>query len=451
MTTVRNIPEAIQWHDGMMLTPQHFQQQALRHDQLMLQHVALAHPYHWGVINLLIDRVALVSGIFRVINLDAVMPDGLIVRHAPELGDSLDLDLAPLAGAASEAPVTVHLAVPVAKAGADAAPGDLPRYRSVEGPPVVDETSGDGEVRIPRLRPRLSLIATVGHNQKPPLKFVTLPIAQLVYLNEAFTLNDFVPPSLSVPEQSPLGRLCADIARRAREKASFLIERAGNLSTTQSSHQPLVRETVSEISGLVAGLPQLEALLASNTAHPFTIYLALCAMVGHMAAGASALPPVLSRYDHDDCVVAFSEIRDYAFRMLDRVKDSFVAVPFAFENGKFSLVLQSGWLERKLVIGVRAPASMTDSDVASWIRNSLIASRSKVETLWEMRVMGAARRPIEGDPELDIMRTRQSILFELDNDDQFIVADEPLEIWNADSRATRLRPSEIVLYVKSAT
>ena len=232
-----------------------------------------------------------------------------------------------------------------------------------------------------------------------------------------------------------------------REKALFLMEQLGG---TDAARSPMVRDTKSEVQGLIAGLPQLEALLGSNAAHPFAVYLSLCNMVGAMAAsGASALPPVLGRYDHSNCRPAFTEIRDYIARSLDRVRDSVASIPFQYENDKFSLVIQPAWLERRLIVAVRPSVSMTEADLVSWLRNSLIASRSKVETLWEMRVMGAGRRAIDDMPDLEIARSRGAVLFEIDNDAQFILPDEPLDIWNADGRGGRRRPLEIVLYVQA--
>ena len=40
----RDVPDAIKWHEGMMLAPQHFQQMALRGEQLLVYHVAAAAP-----------------------------------------------------------------------------------------------------------------------------------------------------------------------------------------------------------------------------------------------------------------------------------------------------------------------------------------------------------------------------------------------------------------------
>ena len=450
--SARDLPEAILWHEGMMLAPQHFQQQTARFDQLLAYHLRLASPYHWGVVHLEFDRVALVSGVIRLIELEAVLPDGLVVHHTVERPLLKDRVITEYAAAGSQTVLTLHLAVPVGRAMAEEATssGELARYHSVEGGSVGDESGGDSEVRIPRRRPNLTLLVTAGVSQQPSQKYVTMPIAQLVYQNEAFTLTGFVPPTLRVTEQSALGKLAADIARRARAKALYLSERAGSGSGS-AANQPMIQDTMAEIQGLVVGLPVLEALIASGSSHPFQLYLALCNYIGHLAAFASGtVPPVLSRYDHNNPMIAFGEIRDYSLRMLDRVKESFIGLPFSFENGKFVLALEEAWLTRRLVIGVRGPVGMSEADLVTWIQNSLIASRSHIEALWEMRVMGAGRRVIEGDKDMDLVPTRGAVLFAVDNDAQYIKPGEVLEIWNADARANRLRPAEIVLYVKAA-
>lgn len=444
MSGTIDVPDAVQWHEGMMLAPQHFQQQALRHERALQYHLMIGIPYHWGVVRLQIDRVALVSGMLRILNIEAVMPDGTIVSQ-PEYGADLDLDLTPLAGAAADAAVTIHLAMPAAKPSGLAAPGDLPRHRSVEGVAVSDEATGEGEIRIPRLRPRLSLLYTIGPTQKPPQKYTTLPIAELVFQSDAFVLTDYIVPSLSVTEDGTLGRLCSDLARRVREKALFLMEQLGSQDGAATLS---MRDTQAEVRGLVAGLPPLEALLSSGTAHPFAVYMALCGMVGNMAAsGVTTLPPVLSRYDHDNVRPIFAEIRTYITRSLDRVREQVVTISFQFENDKFSLVMQPAWLERPLVVAVRASVSMTEADVVSWIRTSLVASRSKVETLWEMRVMGAARRILDNPSALGIARGRGVVLIEIESDGAFIRPGEPLDIWNTNGRAGQRRPLEILLYL----
>lgn len=449
MTSARDIPEMIQWHEGMLLAPQHFQQMALRQEQFSLYHTQMASPFQWGLVRLNIDEAALVTGLFRVLELEAIMPDGLVVRCPVDDSDEqLDIDVKVVADIVGEAPVTVHLTVPAAKAGGMAAPGDLPRFRVVEGPEVADASTGDGDMRIPRLRPRLGLAVTTSPGQRPSQKFVSFPLARIVYRNEAFVLADYTPPMLHVGTHSPLGRLCSDICRRIREKALYLADRAGVVSG--SSVHPLVQESTAEIRSLVTGLPPLEALLATGVAHPFALYLALTNMVGHMAAfSAGGAPPVLPRYDHDDCMVAFGEARYYVERMLDRVKETRVGIPFHQEDSKFTLQLADRLPDERFVLGVRAPASMSAAEVAEWLERSLIASRRRIDMLWDMRVGGAARRVVEPEDKVDVTPARGTVLFVLENDPQYIVPGDILEIWNPDNRGLRNRPSEIILYVKA--
>jgi type VI secretion system protein ImpJ len=435
----------------MLLAPQHFQQQDLHHQQFALYHVMAAAPFHWGVARLTIDQSALVSGLFRVLDLEVVMPDGLIVRCPVDDSDEqLEIDVSATVDTVGETPLTVYLTVPAAKPGGREAPGDLRRFRVVEGPEVADAVTGGDDLQVPRLRPRLGLAVMANPGQRPPQKFVSLPLGRVVYRNEAFLLDDFMPPTLRVAARSPLGRMVGDLCRRIREKALYLMDRAGAISAAGS--HPMVQESVAEVRSLVTGLPPVEALLATGTAHPFTLYLGLCGMVGHMAAFASGgAPPVLSTYDHDDAMIAFSEANDYMGRMLDRVKETYVGLPFGFENGKFSLDLPETATEgERLVIGVRGPATMSVSDIAEWMDRSLLASSRRIDTLWEMRVVGARRRPIEPEDGLDITPTRGTVLFVVENDPQFIVPADALEIWNPDNRGARHRPSEIVLYVQAA-
>jgi type VI secretion system protein ImpJ len=135
MTDVREIPEAIQWHEGMLLVPQHFQQLALRHEALVHYHAYTTAPFYWGVRRLTIDQALLVSGTLRVLELEAIMPDGLIVTHGLRHGrgeSALEIDLTPYAHEMTHKPLPVHLAVAAGTQGAVAANGALTRYASIE-------------------------------------------------------------------------------------------------------------------------------------------------------------------------------------------------------------------------------------------------------------------------------------------------------------------------------
>ena len=58
----RDIPDSIQWHEGLLLTPQHFQQLSLRQEALLQYVASTIAPFNWGVRYLKIDPASLAAG-----------------------------------------------------------------------------------------------------------------------------------------------------------------------------------------------------------------------------------------------------------------------------------------------------------------------------------------------------------------------------------------------------
>ena len=111
MIDPRDIPQAVLWHEGMLLAPQHFQEAAHRTESLLAYRLAAACPYPWGIARLAVDRSALIGGLFRVDELEAVLPDGLLVVHPGAEDRPLELDLAVRDQDVRSGPRVVHLAV----------------------------------------------------------------------------------------------------------------------------------------------------------------------------------------------------------------------------------------------------------------------------------------------------------------------------------------------------
>lgn len=441
MSTVRDIPDPIDWHEGMLLAPQHFQQEALRASTALSVRLDQVAAFPWGITHLVLDRVALVSGMVRVLELEGVMPDGLTVWHDNTSPEPLELDIGPMGDPLAQAPITIFITVPAARSGSW---GGSQRWRSSEGKPVADENSGE-EIPVPRLRPRLALTAIPTPGDMPPQRLVSLPIARVTFANDSFALvENYAPPALAVPANSPIGRLCADIARRAREKAMLLAERIvdGGVASPGSG------DVNGEIRALVVSLPVLEAQLAVECVHPFLLYQSMCALLGHVSyLSTGKVPPKLSRYDHYDPYAAFSEIQDYIVRMVDRVREAVEPIRFRFESGMFGLEMTKDWIAGRLFIGVRGPAAMSAAEIVAWIENAVIASRSQLERLATLRVKGLARTVVETDSEIGLVVPRGTVLFRIEKDEELLLAGEPLEVWNPDNLGSRSRPVDISLYV----
>ncbi|MDT7687894.1 MAG: type secretion system protein ImpJ [Acidobacteriota bacterium] len=436
----RQIPEAIQWHEGLLLTPQHFQQFSLRQETLLQYVAASLAPFGWGVRYFKVDQASLVGGMLRVLEIEAVMPDSLVVSCGARRGEELQVDLLPYAEQMKERPVAVYLAVPAHESDA-LRRGDLARYDSVEGEPVADESTGEGQIRIPRLRPRLSLLVT----DAPPAKYITFPLVKVVYRDESFALTDFIPPALSVPRQSPLGVMCSAAAKRLREKAASLADQLRG--PAGGGRAGFDMETENLLRSLVTPLPLFEGVLNTGVSHPYLVYLALLSVVGHVSVmGRSPVPPTLLSYDHNDPRPCFEQALDFVTRKVDEgVTSSFTPHTFRYEEGIYSLMFEGGWSQRRLALGLRGQSGMSEQEVVRWGRECLVGSRSRMQWMRETRILGARREPIEHDESF--VPPRGVVLFSLKADPEFVEPNEVLQIFNTGERGRGGRPAEIVLYV----
>lgn len=437
----RNLPLPIQWHEGMLLSPHHFQQQDLRWDALLLHQSAHLSPFPWGVLELAFDEGALKDGILRVLRLSGIFPDGLAFDYSAASDPELAAPLAPHLERLSANPLPVHVAICGVRPGQNLLKGELARYDSVEVEGAVDVNTGDGELSIPRLRPKLQLLL----EDDPSAKFVSFPLARLTYQNGQFTFADYVPPLLRVAQGSRLGGLCGDLARRLREKAVYLAEQMRSPSAAERPPQTLERRL--QVHCLSAALPPLEALLATGRSHPFPLYLALCAVLGQVAVlGNQPVPALLQPYHHNDPLRAFAEVRRIVLNAAEEgVHETFSAYPFHLESDSFRLLFDPAWAGRPVVLGVRARPGITEKESVDWMEGALIGSQSRIPGLRKNRVRGAARRRIESAG--DLVPGRDVTLWTLAADGELVVPGELLEIRNLDD-AGKSRPVEIVLYLR---
>jgi type VI secretion system protein ImpJ len=447
MTDLRSIPEAVQWHEGMLLAPQHFQQAALRADLLLHFHLTRAVPFHWGVISLQHDHARLAMGSFRVLGLQAILPDGLAVSYPDADGAPLELDLLPFADRLRDAPARIYLAAPARRADmVSSDSGEAARFRSVEGEEVVDHNTGDNPMRLPRLRPNLMLMV----GDRPSVKYTAMPIAEVSFAKDALQVTPgYLPPQLAVALDAPLGQLCLALAQSVRQKASFLADRAQGAGG--GGRQASLLEARSAIQCLVAGLPPFEAALNTGCAHPFALFTLAAGIAGHVAPlGPGMVPPIFERYDHDDPAAAFRPLLTFVERVLETISEVHRTIAFAQDGNAFRLKLEPAWLDQgELLVGVRGRAGTAEADTAQWIEESLIGDSEQIKPMVEARIRGAARARILEAEALDIVPTRGTLLFRIATDRNFIAANRVLEIANPRDAGGARRPLEIVLYVRA--
>ncbi|MFT4113335.1 type VI secretion system baseplate subunit TssK [Silvibacterium sp.] len=446
-TKLLDLPELIEWHEGMLLTPQHFQQMAERGERLPYFLSVQTAPYAWGVIQLKIDEAALGGGMLRILNVEAVMPDGLLVAGGSDYGMSLELDLQKL----EENPARIFLTVP--REAAVYQRGEYSRYEAIldRADVAEDEVSSASPAVIPRIRPRLRLSAT-----RADLGGLTaMPILEFSADGTVLTRTDYVAPLLRVRAGSPVAALCGRVRKALREMATNL---AGRLRPGSTNSDSL---TVHQLQWLVAALPPFESLLESDLAHPYAFYLALTSIAGSVAFLSHArVPPIFPAYDHDDLLRSFQEVaqfirlalseglvenwngrsfalvsvegerRDAAYELGPTLEQAFGA-DTDFSSNYFGMVVV-------LPPGV-APDTMTE-----WGESCLLASEDAIADLELSRSQGARCERV--DFLEDLIAAPGSLLFRVKNDTHWIDPRRKLVLKPA--RQERRNPESVTLFLK---
>jgi type VI secretion system protein ImpJ len=197
---------------------------------------------------------------------------------------------------------------------------------------------------------------------------------------------------------------------------------------------------------LVVGLPLCEALLSSQAAHPFQLYLAFCMLAGHLSSIASeSVPPVFPAYNHCDLVASFAEVLCYIDKVLsENDSHEYLGVPFQYKDGIFSLLFAPEWKGKHLVLALRAQKEHEDT-LAAWCESALIGSRKLQEGMRDRRVLGANRSRTLS--ERGLFSGAGTVLFHLEEDSGYILAEEPLDIASGPASERTHIPVEVTLYI----
>lgn len=434
------IPPAIQWHEGMMLSPHHFQLQDLRLERMLAHHLHLQSFCHWGIHYLKLDPVVFPDGIVRVLSIEAVMPDGLIVCYEAGVTDempALEIDLRPFKPDSSNQEIAVHLCLVEGTLDQSPVLGNNPRMISIQSW-INDLNTDDNPLTIPRLMPRAFL--HVG--DVLPTRAIGFPILKVIFQDEVFVSKQYTPARFFVERSSWLWEQCATIAQKIREKALYLCEKSHS-----QVGSPLLQETTFILKALLAGLPSLEAMLHGHPVSPYVLFQQLCQTLGHLSTlRLSQIPPLMSPYEHTNIDESFKTILNLIHEYILSIDQSYILVPFQKKERLFYHTLQASEASGKLYIGVRAPQGVSEKALEEWMVGAIIVSDFALEDVRLKRITGAPRTLVRDEKLYEMMPSRGVLLFEIQMDSHMIKPGQHLNIFNPADRI-ETRPSEIVLYL----
>ncbi|MBY0263823.1 MAG: type VI secretion system baseplate subunit TssK [Holosporales bacterium] len=435
-------PYPIQWYEGMFLVPQHFQQSDLRLQNLIEYHLNRLNPYYWGVANVLVDDAQLVNGLLRILSLEAILPDGTPIFFPDTPEEPLTLDLSSINEIKEGEPFKVFVCIPDNITDAFDQTTDIhARYMSVESAMTKDINTGDSPLRISRLKPRLFL--AVGDRLSRSCSF---PLVELVREGGKFSKTSFIPPQLSVSLESALGQNCLALTRKIREKVIYL------QSKIHTHHSALGLEKATEAlealrQHLVVGLLSFEAVLNTGKSHPFEIFKALSVLTAHgFALKQGEYPPIFAPYNHDGLEATFNQLLVFIEDVLETIEEAYVTISLTQKERVYSVFLEPEWLNAPLIFGARAQPGSTEDDMVRWAQEAVIATDSYIDRVQENRILGASRDFVNSVPSLNLVPSRNTVLFSVAIDRRFIAAEETLRIFNI-SDTDKNRPQQVNLYL----
>lgn len=434
-------PDRIQWHEGMLLSPQHFQLESARIDALIGWHTLTGTPYAWGIKRLKFDLSLLPSGLLRVLELEAILPDGTAIAldaqdpSAPDL--SLKLDQ--LKDALAEGAKTVWLSLPVSRNMK--MPEMASRFVSVKTDPIEDEVSDAAPADIPRLIPNLSL--SVG--DAPPALSVSMAIASVLEDDGVVKLGDALPALLDVQAAPGLLNALRDFMHTLRSKAAFVARQAAAVPQSEQRGERLA--LLQRLSCLVPALPALEAHLQSAVVPPYPLYLALCNLLGPMSLlRPGALPMTPPAYVHAQPHLSLLPLLKELQENLSEVSQDYREVSFEWVNGAFELALRPEWAGKRMVVGLKGGLS---GDIEDWMDAALIGPAHVFNELREKRVLGYRRARISGAPEMQLRGLPGVVLYEIVPGPELLRADSRLVIGPSGRAGGKPRPASVTLFVRT--
>jgi type VI secretion system protein ImpJ len=434
--------DPVQWYEGQLLYPQHYQQMRNELQQTGFFYLSVACPWYWGIRQLDLDETSLAGGIIRINQVLAIMPDGSVVEKKITSPRKIELDISSLKQELDGKVMTLHLAVVNLQPDAANTAGDLPRYDSVESSPIVDENTGDEPITMPKLSLRVFLLK----DEDVSARYSSFPLLKVTFRNNMFTTVDFIPPSTSLQQGGYINLYCGELIKNLRKDIAYLSDRLRTLATEETA--PLLEYYSRVYNIIVSRIVVLEAFYLSEKVHPFEIYRELCISAGtYCSLSQGEVPPIFDPYNHNDLKASFDPVIAFIQSMIKKVKNPAIPVLFQKNGRVFSCPLKEEWLASKtLIIGVKVGSAITPALASRWLRGAIIASQSVIPEAKEKRILGADRTLVQQVASLGLLESSIQILASIPIDPEFIKPREDLQIFNP-SDTDETRPEEITLYI----
>lgn len=327
----------ILWGEGLFLRPQHFQQQALFHEQALGQALRQVHGYPWGVRRAPLDVDALRGGQIRLEALEVVFQDGTQVEAPSRNPLPLARNLAEIPQVGTQ--TIVYACLPVLNAfggncATDAAAASRPPRYLLDREMASDLYTSALEAELTVLHANVRLLVEEENRDG----HACLAVARIVRNASGSWDVDggFVPPLVEIAGSSYL-------AMQARRLLDILQVKSQALA---ASHRERVKSVVEYGTSDIASFWLLHTVnrtfpllrhYAATPTHPEILYRLLAQFCGELLTFSSELTLAdIPAYDHINPTGVFDRLDSLIRELLETVvSNRYAIIPLANPKPSF--------------------------------------------------------------------------------------------------------------------
>lgn len=451
---MNNLPDPVQWSEGMLISPQHFQQNDIWWQQHLRHRLQAITPHYWGVRHM---RCNLIKEVVSISELECILPDGLAVQFPGNFprqpAGNLELDISEIT--TGRGPVKVWLWVYERSTTAASSENKERRFDSVHGPLVADENTGEANIAIERLQVRFQLYL----GTSTPSDDCACPLLEVERNTQGLlVISAYHPPMLQLSTgdfqgTNSLHRRLDSLNERLWAKVKELSGNPGDSPTGQVPNPGKEsREHLDVARHLASCLPQLTIELAADN-HPRALYRALAQVVGQVASiGENPTPLHMKPYQHDDCLPQFQAAIDFIESKLATVNTTYKCLPFEkLVDSSFALRLFADTHDQ-FIVELKPRNTQTGEQLKRWINAAMIASEHLMPQLLRTRLQGAMVRPLSAreiennnfHPHASFFLIKSQNITTADNGEQPAFSPDQLLLIRGEANADM--PAEIIMY-----
>jgi type VI secretion system protein ImpJ len=416
------------WGQGLLLQPQHFQQQDDYHDTRLRNLFRIFSPFCWGINSLRVNEAALQNFVFEVESCEIVTFDGTLLRFGAEFQQatarlaprSFEHDFDP-----SGRPLSIYIAVRRLQYGehnveslnenGNAVAGGIHRRYLLEESEVADLWAGnDHTCQVQYLIHDAQILFDIAAERSQDYELVKL--AELTRSAEGkggVLSKQYIPPSIAVRSspvlEGTLRELRELMTAKGRELGSYT---AGGGHGRELGARDLAQVLI--VQTLNRYIPLFHHHLEAGRIHPEAMYALMRQLVGELATfsqtvsvfGARDDGNGLPHYQHTQLWPCFSTAAERIRQLLNELTTTPIGdVLLQYEGGYFSANLDQQFFsgDNRYYLAIRDDRSATD--LHKLLQGTgKITSREDMPKLQKSYLFGLTIEVLESPPDELVMR-----------------------------------------------